>query len=214
VTAETQKLNILIRNTAKKAMHILGLKRHCKGVCILIIALWLLHARGDLESLPLSVDLVNRLLLVLGGLAAATTVLSILTAASLTRARFKGEFPASFPLDFQNVRIPFLVNKKLATLETHAPHNFHYKLEELRVVDWPCKSEMPKVAGAVVVVLTTASANLTIFKDAHAGIKQAIELALSRGRIGYLTHRTTNYLFRTEDPKLDPYNRFSFRGTR
>jgi hypothetical protein len=109
------------------------------------------------------------------------------------------------------VCIPLLIHKDLATLEAHAPQNFHHEFEELGVVHRARKLEMPKVTGAVMVVLTATATDFSIFQHTHAGIKQAIQFAFSGRGIRNLTYRATHNFLRAEDPKLDPHNRLSFR---
>ena len=67
-----------------------------------------------------------------------------------------------------------LINQELAALETYTPHDLHKKLEELGVVDRACKNEMPEMSRAVMIVLSTGTANLAVFENAHARVKEAV----------------------------------------
>jgi hypothetical protein len=108
------------------------------------------------------------------------------------------------------MRMPILINKQFATLEAHTPHHLHQQLEELSVVYGACKHKVSKVAGTLVVVLTTAATYFAVFQYTHARVKEAAELTLGRGWRGYLTDGTTDDLLRTEDTKLDAHNGLSF----
>jgi len=62
---------------------------------------------------------VDRLLLVLVGLAGTTAIFNILAAPSGTRTRLVYELPAAFAFELKHVLVTLLVNEELATLEAN-----------------------------------------------------------------------------------------------
>jgi hypothetical protein len=50
--------------------------------------------------------------------------------------------------------------------------------EKLDVIDWAGKLVMTKVARAIIVGLTTRTTLLSVFQDAHSGIKETANLGL------------------------------------
>jgi hypothetical protein len=103
-----------------------------------------------------------------------------------------------------------LVDEELTALETATTENLHQELEELCIIHRTREMIMTEVAGTIVVVLTTCTAYFPVLQDAHTGIEEASQLALGDRGGSYFTYRATNNLIRTEDTKLDAYNRLCF----
>ncbi len=192
MTAEAHKLHVLVRYTAQKAMDILGLQRHREiDIAILVDhgsfgrfdALWLL------EVLPLGVNLVDGLLLVLGGLAGPTAVLGILATTACARRRLEHHLPAALALEFEQMGVALLVDEQFSTLETDATQNLHHKFEELRIVHGSGELEMAKVTGTMVVGLSARATDLTVLQNTHTGVKQPSEFAIGRRWIRNFAHR-------------------------
>jgi hypothetical protein len=108
------------------------------------------------------------------------------------------------------VLVALFVDEELATLEADTAQDFHQLLEELGVVDGPGKMEMPKMTRAVVIVLSTGPADLAVFENAHAGIKETVEFAVGRGGARNFAYGSAYNFFWAEHSKLDPYNRLGF----
>ena len=106
----------------------------------------------------------------------------------------------------------FLINQKFPTFEADAAHNLHEKLEELGVIYGPGELKMPKMAGAMVIGLSARTTYFTVLQYTHAWIKETAELPVCRRRIRNLTDRSSQNLFGTENPELNPDDRFGFGG--
>ena len=78
------------------------------------------------------------------------------------------------------MRVARLVDQQFAALEANTAQHLHYEFEELGVVYRARKGKVSKVAGALVIVLTTTATYFAIFQYAHTGIKQAVEFTIGR----------------------------------
>jgi hypothetical protein len=110
--------------------------------------------------------------------------------------------------------VEVLVHEKLCAANTYTVENIKNVLEELDVVDRSGQTVVPKMAGTVVIRLPTRPTKLAVFQYTHTRIKQAADFGF-RSFVGcmrgHLHHGPTLNFFGTEDPKLNPYNRFNFR---
>jgi hypothetical protein len=71
-----------------------------------------------------------------------------------------------------------LINQKFGTTHTYTRQDVLHKGEELNIVNRAGEAKVPKMAGALVVRLPTASALFPVVKDTHARIKEASNLWL------------------------------------
>ena len=151
---QSHKVDILIGNAAKQAMHILYFQ-------------WLLHRRLLLVTIAALIvrhnarDALTRKLI---GLGRTATILTFLAAAFDLRRFLQNTLPARLALSKKKISVlgKILINSKFGAANADALENIHNHGVKLNIVDRTGQSIVSKVAGAAMIRLAASAADFSI----------------------------------------------------
>ena len=136
-------------------------------------------------------------------LACTAAILCLLAAAGYILTSGEDGLPAILTLGALHALRRFLVDEELRTLDADTTEDLLNHLEELDLIDWSGQVMMTEMARAAVIIEAAGSAQLTVFQDTHARIRQTSNLSFLRDWRCHFHHGPLDNVFVAKNRELD-----------
>jgi hypothetical protein len=165
---------------------------------------------GRRDTTPFCHDATDLLFGVAMGLTRTTAVFRLFATTGHFLTRGEDRLPAIFALHTAQLFGSELVDEELTALDTDTTQNLLDHLEELDVIDRAGEFIVSEMAGTLVVVETTRTAEFAVLKNTHTRVGETPDHSFLGAMLGDFHHGTSFNFFRAENTKLDAYNGFGF----